>query len=71
MTGTYTQNPDVEFARNKKKAIKKNNGFCPGSPHIEEYRCPCKAFREKSDSGWCGEALYYKQGESEGESNAQ
>lgn len=33
-------NPDGEYARKKKKLIKKNNGFCLGEKHVEEWRCP-------------------------------
>lgn len=61
MAYRVTTNPDTEFARNKKKAIKKNNGFCLNCPKIEEWRCPCKAFREQDHDGWCGEGLYYKE----------
>ena len=54
-------NPDSEYTRKKRKLIKKNNGFCPGEAHIEQWRCPCQAFRSKTTSGWCGEGLYYKE----------
>ena len=41
-------NPDGEYARKKKKLIKKNNGFCLGEKHVEEWRCPCKSFRRRA-----------------------
>ena len=53
-------NPDDEYFRKKKKMIKKNNGYCIGVPKTEEWKCPCKPFREKQEEGWCGEGLYYK-----------
>lgn len=52
-------NPDTEFTKNKKKAIKRNNGYCLNCPKIEDWKCPCKEFRERTTSGWCGEGLYY------------
>lgn len=54
-------NPDGEYARKKKKLIKKNNGFCLGEKHVEEWRCPCKSFQSMNHEGYCGEGLYYKQ----------
>ena len=60
MMSNIILNPDTEYAKKKKKLIKKNNGFCVGEPHVEEWRCPCKSFRERQTSGWCGEGLYYK-----------
>lgn len=56
----YSVNPDSQYAKNKKKAIKKNNGFCLGVPKTEENRCKCKKFREQQHEGWCDEGLYYK-----------
>lgn len=57
-------NPDEEYVRNKKKAIKKNNNFCPGMPKTEEWRCKgghyCKEFTDRITSGWCMACLYYK-----------
>ena len=54
-------NPDGEYARKKKKLIKKHNGFCLGEKHVEEWRCPCKSFQSMNHEGYCGEGLYYKQ----------
>ena len=59
-----TINPDTEFAKNKRKAIKDNGGYCIGCPKTPEWKCQkhigCKAFQTMSHSGWCGEGLYYK-----------
>lgn len=67
MIAEYSLNPDEQFAKNKRKAIKKNNGFCPGCPKTEEFRCKCKKFVEQTHSGWCDAGLYYKEVISEGE----
>lgn len=53
------ENPDEEYARKKKKQIKKNNGYCPQMPHTAEWKCPCDSFKNKTTPGYCGEALYY------------
>lgn len=53
--------PDSDYFKKKKKMIKKNNGYCLGVPKTEDWKCPCKSFREKQEVGFCGEGLYYKE----------
>lgn len=57
-------NPDTEYVSKKKKAIKKNNNFCLDCPRTEDWVCKggryCKEFTERATSGWCKEAVYYK-----------
>lgn len=61
MPFVYKTNPDAEFARNKRKAIKQNNGYCLGVPKSAEWRCKCKKFVDQPNNGWCEEALFYKE----------
>ena len=64
-----TTNPEPEFVRNKKKAIRDNGNYCVGCPKTPEWRCKgshyCKAFTEQKTTGWCAEGLYYKNMEEE------
>ena len=64
MIENVMENPDRAFVKGLKKRIKANSGYCPNCPKTEDWRCPCKAFRELKE-GWCEEALYYKQPEEE------
>lgn len=64
-----TLNLSDPYIAKKKKMIKKNNGYCIGCPKTPEWKCPCKAFREKTTSGFCGEGLYYKDMEAEDEAD--
>lgn len=61
MHPVYTLTADTNYARNKRKAIKQNNGFCPNCPKTEAYRCKCEKFRNMDHDGWCDEGLYYKE----------
>lgn len=55
------QNPDKEYAREVKKMLKANNGYCPCSlEKNEDTKCMCKAFREM-DEGMCHCGLYIKE----------
>ena len=60
-----TKNPDSYFVKAKLKEIKSNNGYCPGCPKTKDYKCMCKKFIEMDYSGWCDEAVYYKDVEAE------
>ena len=59
-----TVNPDTRFVKVKLKQIAENNGYCVGCPKVEEWRCPCKSFKDLRE-GWCGEGLYYKSANNE------
>ena len=53
-------NPDKEFVNDMRKALKDNNGFCPGSlEKNEDTKCMGKEFREMA-SGTCHCGLYTK-----------
>ena len=54
-------NPDTDFVKEMKKAIKNNNGYCPNSfVKNKDTKCPCKNFREQIENGYCSCGLYYK-----------
>lgn len=54
-------NPDKEFVRDMKKALKANNGFCPCAlEKSPDTKCMCKEFREM-ESGVCTCGLYIKE----------
>ena len=58
---TVKTNPDKEYAREVKKKIKANNGYCPCQlVKNEDTKCPCKDFREM-EAGMCGCGLYIKE----------
>lgn len=53
-------NPDKEFVREMRKAIKDNNGYCPCKlEHTPDTKCMCKEFREMGE-GTCHCGLYTK-----------
>ena len=53
-------NPDKEFVREMRKAIKDNNGYCPCKlEHTPDTKCMCKEFREMEE-GTCHCGLYTK-----------
>lgn len=53
-------NPDREFVREMKKAIKNNNGFCPEAlEKTKDSKCMCRDFREM-EHGTCACGLYTK-----------
>ena len=53
-------NPDKEFAREMRKAIKDNNGHCPCQlERSKDTLCMCKAFRDMEE-GTCHCGLYTK-----------
>ena len=57
----FKTNPDSDFAKELKKEIKNNNGYCPSSRvKNKDTKCPCKLFREETESGYCECGLYYK-----------
>ncbi len=64
MMANVIKNPDNRFVKNKLKRIKDNSGYCIDCPKVEEWRCPCKVFREM-ECGWCPEAVYYKKSKEE------
>lgn len=54
-------NPDAEYAREVKKKLKANNGYCPCSLiKNADTKCMCKEFREMEE-GMCGCGLYIKE----------
>lgn len=57
----FQTNPDTDFVKEMKKAIKNNNGYCPNSfVKNKDTKCPCKNFREQIENGYCNCGLYYK-----------
>lgn len=61
------QNPDKEFAKELRAAIKKNNGYCPcKTAKTPDTKCMCKEFREmieQGEEGCCHCGLYMVVGE--------
>lgn len=54
------QNPDREYAKEMKRRIKENNGYCPCAlVKNKDTKCMCKDFREM-DKGTCSCGLYTK-----------
>lgn len=50
------QNPDQEYAREIKRRLKDNNGYCPCAVvKSKETRCKCKEFRDRVAAGIPGE----------------
>lgn len=63
-------NPDKEFVKEVKKAIKNNGGHCPCSLiKNKDTKCMCKAFREQEEEGYCTCGLYMKERVIENELN--
>lgn len=55
-----TTNPDKDFVKEMRKALKDNNGYCPCEiEKNDDTKCMCKAFREM-DEGTCHCGLYIK-----------
>ena len=53
-------NPDKQFVREMKQALKANNGFCPCAlEKTKDTKCMCRDFREM-ESGTCACGLYTK-----------
>ena len=49
-------NPDKDFVREMKTALKANNGFCPCAlEKSKDTKCMCKDFRDKVRNGYIGE----------------
>lgn len=54
-------NPNKTKAATIKKAIKKNQGYCPCKIFkTQDTKCMCKEFRLQ-ESGYCECGLYYKE----------
>ena len=52
---------DKELVTEIKQKLKDNGGYCPCRlEQIEDTKCPCKEFREQTESGECHCGLYYK-----------
>jgi ferredoxin-thioredoxin reductase catalytic subunit len=50
------RNPDQEFAKEIKRRIKDNNGYCPCAyEKTKDTKCKCKAFRDQVSKGIPGE----------------
>lgn len=57
-------NPDKEFVKEMRDAIKKANGHCPCVPpnkRNQDTKCMCKNFLEEVESGYCHCGLYCKE----------
>ena len=58
MVKEFKVNPDGEFVKALRRAIKDNNGYCPCAiEKSKDTKCPCKDFRECGD---CQCGLYVK-----------
>lgn len=56
---TFTN--DFETIKEIRRAILKNEGFCPcRTEKILDTRCMCREFRERQSEGPCHCGLYYK-----------
>lgn len=48
------KNPDEEFFQMARESLLKNEGYCPCAlEKTEDYKCPCKEFREMQEEGLC------------------
>ena len=55
------QTDDKEFAREVRRKIKENDGYCPCKlEKNDDTRCICKEFVEQEELGACGCGLYIK-----------
>lgn len=56
------QNPDADYAKDVRKKLKQNNGYCPCRlEKTDETKCMCKEFRDmldKGETGMCHCGLY-------------
>ena len=53
-------NPDNDFVKMVRKALKSNEGYCPCKiAHIPDNKCMCKEFRDQAE-GECHCGLYIK-----------
>lgn len=58
---TIITNPDKEFVREMRKALKDNNNYCPCAlERTPDTKCMCKEFREQPE-GMCHCGLYIKE----------
>lgn len=54
------KNPDENFVKEMRKALKNNNGYCPcRKEKTEDTKCMCKEFLEQG-LGFCHCGLYEK-----------
>lgn len=57
-------NPDNDFVREMRRAIKANNGYCPCAiEKSKDTKCVCKDFRSQTVPGACHCGLYIKEEE--------
>lgn len=55
------ENPDTEFAKEIRRELKGNNGFCPSAmSRDKDTKCMCRDFREQTEAGPCNCGLYIK-----------
>lgn len=56
------ENKDKMFVEQMRKALKKNDGYCPCKLEKNiNTKCMCKEFREQGTPGYCHCGLYYKE----------
>lgn len=59
-------NPDAEYAKEVKRRVKENGGYCPCRlEKTKDTKCMCKEFREQEEPGFCHCGLYCKTEEDE------
>lgn len=61
------QTPDEDYAKEMKKRLKQNNGYCPCRiVKTPDTKCMCREFREqieRGEPGMCHCGLYYAEEE--------
>lgn len=62
MSLKITLNPNEEIVKEIRNKLKETNNYCPCSliRNNDDYKCPCKAFREQITIGFCHCGLYQK-----------
>ena len=59
---TAKKTDDIEYRRYMRQRIKACNGYCPDSfAHTPDMKCPCEAFREQKEPGYCDLGYWLKQ----------
>lgn len=56
------KNPDNNFFQMARERLLQNNGYCPCAiEKTEEFKCPCKEFKEQDYEGLCYCGLLLKE----------